>query len=164
MFEYGAGCEGEGIKFSITKMVFKKLKLRIRKLVPDAVIPSYNHNNDAGLDLYSKEDVLLAPQDRKMVGTGISIELPEDHAGLVWDRSGLAAKHGIKSMGGVIDEGYRGEIQVILYNTRKDYYQIKRGDRIAQLLIQKVEKPEIEIVDTLGETDRGEKGFGSSGK
>lgn len=145
-------------------MVFRKIRLKIRKLVPDAVIPKYNHQNDAGLDLFSREDVLLAPQDRKMIRTGISIELPGNHVGLVWDRSGLAAKHGIKSMGGVIDEGYRGEVQVILYNTRKDYYQVKRGDRIAQLLIQKVERPEIEIVDTLEESKRGVKGFGSSGK
>ncbi|MBU1118410.1 dUTP diphosphatase [Patescibacteria group bacterium] len=139
-------------------------KLKIKQLIEDAMIPTYNHDTDAGLDLYSCEDTLVAPGERRAVGTGISVALPRGHVGLVWDRSGLALKQGLTTFGGVIDEGYRGEIKVILYNTTSQYVEIKKHDRIAQLLLQRVEKPKIEIVNYLADSDRGEKGFGSSGK
>lgn len=128
------------------------------------MIPSFNHDGDAGLDMYSVDDVLLAPFERKAVDTGIALELPKGCAGLIWDRSGLALKEGIATMGGVIDEGYRGEVKIILYNQLDRYYQIKKGDRIAQMLIQRVEKPRIEVTGMLTESERNQKGFGSSGK
>lgn len=128
------------------------------------MIPSFNHDGDAGLDMYSVDDVLLAPFERKAVDTGIALELPKGCAGLIWDRSGLALKEGITTMGGVIDEGYRGEVKIILYNQLDRYYQIKKGDRIAQMLIQRVEKPRIEVTGMLTESERNQKGFGSSGK
>lgn len=144
--------------------MFSAAKLKIKKLREDAMIPSFNHDSDAGLDMYSVDEVLVAPQERKAVDTGIALELPKGHAGLVWDRSGLALKEGIITMGGVIDEGYRGEIKIIVYNMTDQYYQIKKGDRIAQMLIQKVEHPKIEVTGMLSESDREAKGFGSSGK
>lgn len=144
--------------------MFSAAKLKIKKLREDAMIPSFNHDTDAGLDMYSVDEVLVAPQERKAVDTGIALELPKGHAGLVWDRSGLALKEGIITMGGVIDEGYRGEIKIIVYNMTDQYYQIKKGDRIAQMLIQKVEHPKIEVTGMLSESDREAKGFGSSGK
>lgn len=136
--------------------------MKIKKLNPEAIVPNYAHENDAGMDLYSVEELILKPKHRAKIKTGISIELPKKHVALVWDKSGIALS-GIKTMGGVIDAGYRGEIQVILVNLSSENYVIKKGQKIAQLLIQKVENPKVEIVEELSETSRGEGGFGSSG-
>ena len=127
-------------------------------------MPRFAHEGDAGLDLLTSEAVTLAPGERRSVGTGLSMEIPEGHVGLIWERSGLAFKHGIKTFGGVVDAGYRGEISICLWNTSEVPYEFKRGDKIAQMLIQAVVAPTIEIVDTLSETVRGENGFGSTGK
>lgn len=138
------------------------MKIKIKKLHPDAVLPKYAHSGDAGMDLFSVEDLILKPNYRAKVKTGISIELPKGYVSLIWDKSGIASK-GIKTMGGVIDCGYRGEYIVVLVNLSSENYEIKKGQKIAQVLIQKVENPKIEIVEELSETSRGDGGFGSSG-
>ena len=139
------------------------MKLKIKKLHPDAKIPSYAHAGDAGMDLCSVEEKTLMPGDKTIVKTGIVIELPEDYFGNIRDRSGLAAKYGIHTLAGVVDCHYRGEIGVVMINLGKEEFKINVGDRIAQMLIQKVENPEIEEVSELSETKRGEGGFGSTG-
>lgn len=144
--------------------MFRKNILKIKKLSPHAVIPKYNHETDAGLDFFSSEDVMIAPGERKAVRTGIVLALPADHVGLIWDRSGLALKGGLTTLGGVIDEEYRGEVMIILLNFSTKYYQIKRHDRIAQLLVQAIARPGVEIVEELNSTKRGNKGMGASGK
>jgi dUTP pyrophosphatase len=127
-------------------------------------IPNYAHQGDAGIDLYSVEnDYVLRPNEHKKFATGIKIEIPEGYAGLIWDKSGLALKHCIKIMGGVIDSTYRGEIAVILINLGKKDYKVEKNAKIAQMLFQKVKKAEIEEVENLSDTRRGEGGFGSSG-
>ena len=139
------------------------ITLKIKKIHPDAIIPSYAHQGDAGMDIYSCEDVIIEPKQRKTVSTGITTEFPEGHVALVWDKSGLAAKSGIKTMAGVIDCHYRGEWKIVLLNTTNESYEIKKGDKIAQVLIQSIIKPEIEVVEELSETKRGGGGFGSTG-
>ena len=140
-----------------------KMKVKIKKLHPDATIPSYAHPGDAGMDLFSvEEDFVLKLGQRKMIGTGISMELPEGYVALVWDKSGVGAK-GIKRLGGVIDCHYRGEYKVVLINLSSEDYEIKKGQKIAQLLIQKIENPEIEEAENLSDTLRGDGGFGSTG-
>jgi dUTP pyrophosphatase len=142
------------------------LSLRVKRLDPRAVLPSRAHEGDAGLDLHALEPVELAPGERAQVRTGIAIALPPGTAGLVLPRSGLAARHGISVVNapGLIDEGYRGELQVLLLNTdRETTFRAGAGDRIAQLIIVDVEAPEIVESDDLGDSSRGTGGFGSSG-
>jgi dUTP pyrophosphatase len=139
-------------------------KILIKKLHPDAILPSYSRDGDIGMDICSNVDVIIPARQRVIVSTGIAMALPANHAGLIWDRSGMAAKHGIKTMGGVIDPNYRGEWGIILYNTTDADYQVNKGDRIAQVLIQKVEILPLEEVVELPDSNRGDGGFGSSGK
>lgn len=138
------------------------MKIKIKKLHPNAIIPSYAHEGDAGIDLYSIENLILKPNHRAKIKTGISIEIPKGYVSLIWDKSGIGSK-GIKTLGGVIDCNYRGEYIVILINLSSKNFEIKKGQKIAQLLIQKVENPKMEIVNNLSETLRGSKGFGSTG-
>ena len=126
-------------------------------------LPQYAHRGDAGADLKSSEARALAPRSRELVATGIQIELPDGYVGLIWPRSGLAVKLGLDSGAGVIDSHYRGEIKVLLFNHSDDEVHIKPGDRIAQLIIQKVETVEFISCDTLNETERNTAGFGSTG-
>jgi dUTP diphosphatase len=142
------------------------LSLRVKRLDPRAVLPRRAHEGDAGLDLHALEPVELAPGERAQVRTGIAIALPPGTAGLVLPRSGLAARHGISVVNapGLIDEGYRGELQVLLLNTDSETtFRAGAGDRIAQLVIVDVEAPEIVESDDLGDSSRGTGGFGSSG-
>lgn len=141
-----------------------KSKLKIKKIHPTASIPMYAHDGDAGLDLYAIEGGEIEPQGRAKFGTGIAVEIPAGHVGLIWDRSGLSTKKGLKTLGGVIDSTYRGEIIVALANISNEPVQIMQGDRIAQLLIQKVESVGVEVVDQLEESQRGQNGFGSTDK
>ncbi len=141
----------------------QKPKIKIKKLHPEAIIPKYAHPGDAGMDLYAIEDLVLHSGERAGVKTGISIELPENHVSLIWDKSGVALNSGVKTMAGVCDSGYRGEYTVVLINLSGKDFEIKKGQKIAQVLVQKVENPEIEIVDELSETSRGVGGFGSTG-
>jgi dUTP pyrophosphatase len=140
--------------------------VRVTRLDPRAAIPTRAYDHDAGLDLYALEDGRLAPGQRASVRTGIAVEIPEGQAGLVLPRSGLAARHGIALVNapGLVDAGYRGEVRVLLLNTDPDAtFSISGGDRIAQLVLVRIETPEIEEVDALGESVRGPGGFGSSG-
>jgi len=139
-------------------------KLLINRLDKSVELPAYARQFDAGLDLRSREEVVIHPGERAVVKTGIKVALPENHVGLIWDRSGLAAKHAVTTMAGVIDSGYRGEVGVVLINHGKEPFTIEKGMRIAQLLVQPVVTPHIEEVDELEEnTDRGSGGFGSTG-
>lgn len=140
------------------------MKLYVRRLHSDAKLPSYAHDTDAGMDLYALQDVTITSGERVQVQTGIAIAIPDGYVGLVWDKSGIAHKSGLKTLGGVIDAEYRGEILVGLINLSNHTYIFKKGDKIAQMLIQKVEHPEIEEVDELDVTVRGEGAFGSTGK
>lgn len=139
-----------------------KSKIKIKKIHPAANIPVYAHDGDAGLDLYAIEGGEIKPQDRAKFGTGIAVEIPSGHVGLIWDRSGLSTKKGLKTLGGVIDSTYRGEIIVSMANISGEPVQIMQGDKIAQILIQKVESVGVEVVDQLDETVRGKDGFGST--
>jgi dUTP pyrophosphatase len=140
------------------------LKIKFQKINEDAIIPNYAHKGDAGLDMYSEEDdYVLKPGEIKGFKTGIKIEIPFGYVGLFWDKSGLALKNGIKTMGGVIDSTYRGELIVILNNLGKKEYVVEKKSKIAQLLVQKIEEVEFEEVSNLEYTERGEGGFGSSG-
>lgn len=140
------------------------MNLKIKKLHKEAKIPQYAYAHDAAFDLISVEDVKIAPNQRVQVSIGIAIQIPEGHVGLIWDKSGLSHKHGLKTLGGVIDAGYRGEIKVSLINLGQDSYQVEKGHKVAQMIIQKKETYDIIEVEELEESDRGEAGFGSSGK
>lgn len=142
------------------------MKVLLTRLDPDLPIPNYAKAGDAGADLYSRIDIELAPMERALVPTGLAIALPAGYAGFIHPRSGRAAKEGLSMVNapGTIDAGYRGEIQVILINLDKDKnIQIKRGERIAQLIIQEVEHANFLEVEQLPGTSRGEGGFGSTG-
>jgi len=139
----------------------------VQRLDPDLPLPAYARDDDAGLDLYAREAVTLAPGARAAVGTGIAIALPAGYAGFVVPRSGLALRHGVSLVNtpGLIDAGYRGEIRVVLINhDRTTALTLARGDRIAQLVVQKVERVEIVEVTSLPDSARGAGGFGSSGR
>ncbi|XTZ12861.1 MAG: dUTP diphosphatase [cyanobacterium endosymbiont of Rhopalodia inflata] len=141
------------------------MKLKIIKLREQAVIPRYEHNNDSGLDLISIEDVEIESGESQLVKIGISIELPPNTEAQIRPRSGLALKHKITVLNtpGTIDEGYRGEIGVILINHGKTSFQVIQGMRIAQMVIAPVIRVKIEEVNDLSDTIRGSKGFGSTG-
>lgn len=140
------------------------MELKIKKLQADAKVPTYAHHNDAGFDLCAVEDAVVAIGSRVVVGTGLAMEIPSGYVGLVWDKSGLSNNHGLKTLGGVIDAGYRGEIKVGIINLSANDYKIEAGHKVAQMLIQKVEHVEIIEVAELSDATRGEKGFGSTGK
>ena len=140
--------------------------LAVKRLHPDAVLPSRAYAGDAGLDLHAVEAVRLEPGARASVGTGIAVAIPEGQGGLVLPRSGLAARNGIALVNapGLIDAGYRGEIRVLLLNTDREVpCEIAVGDRIAQLVLVRLELPATVVVDELPSSERGEGGFGSSG-
>jgi dUTP pyrophosphatase len=126
-------------------------------------LPAYGSAAAAGADLTAAEGAVLPPGGRVAVGTGLVIALPPGHVGLVWPRSGLALRHGIDTLAGVIDSDYRGEVRVVLVNHGREPFSINRGDRIAQLLVQKIERVEFVACETLEATARGAGGFGSTG-
>lgn len=143
------------------------VQVPIVRLDPDLPVPSYAHAGDAGADLYARDTTTIAPGGgRAVVPTGIAIAIPEGYAGFVLPRSGLALRHGITCLNtpGLIDAGYRDEVRVILVNTDPhELYTVQRGDRIAQLVVQRIEESEFVAVDDLGTSQRGLRGFGSSG-
>jgi dUTP pyrophosphatase len=142
------------------------MRLGIRRLDAGLPMPAYAHDGDAGLDLYSAEDVTLAPMQRALVATGIAVAIPEGYAGLVLPRSGLAVRHGLSLVNapGLVDRHSRGEVKVVAVNLdAATPIVIARGDRIAQLVIQAIERVEPAEVEELDTTARGEGGFGSSG-
>lgn len=140
------------------------MKLKIKRLRDDAKLPSYAHEGDAGLDVYSCEELVIPSGERRLIKTGISMAFDKGCVALVWDRSGLAVKHGMKTMAGVIDSGYRGEVGIVLLNTTSEDFKIHKHDRIAQILLQPVMRVETEEVTSLDETSRNVGGFGSTGK
>jgi dUTP pyrophosphatase len=143
------------------------VKLAVAKLKSEAALPSRAHEGDAGLDLYACEAAHIGPGERWSVGTGIAIEIPGGHAGLVLPRSGLAKRHGITLVNspGLIDSGYRGEIRVLLLNTDPaEVFRVAAGDRIAQLVISPVALAEPVETEALADSARGDGGFGSSGR
>jgi len=137
--------------------------LKIKKM-GDTVLPAQAYKGDAALDLYAAEEIVLKPRERYGIRTGISVAIPEGYAGLIWDKSGLSIKGGLKTLGGVVDAGYRGEVMVGIVNLSDKEHTFHVGDKIAQMLIQKVEDVKIKEVSELEESERGERGFGSSGK
>lgn len=145
------------------------MKVKLKILDNSLAYPAYAHSGDAALDLRSTIDTVLKPFERKLVPTGIKIEIPEGYAGFLTPRSGLSLKNGISLVNtpGLIDSNYRGEIKAILINfDNKENFEIKKGDRICQLVIMKIEIVKLVFAeeDELSQTSRGEKGFGSSGK
>lgn len=139
------------------------LKIKIKKLHPDAKIPVFGSYNAAGFDIYSIEDYELQPGEVHAISTGIAFEIPEGKVLLIWDRSGLGFK-GVHRFSGVIDSDYRGELKIVLCNHSKLSYKINKGDRICQGIIQDYYKPEFIEVNELSETKRGDGRFGSTGK
>jgi dUTP pyrophosphatase len=140
--------------------------LKVVRLDPRATLPTRAYAGDAGLDLYALEQVSVAPGERASIRTGVAVEVPPGHAGLVVPRSGLAARHGIALVNapGLIDSGYRGELQILVLNTdRRETCTLDAGDRIAQLVLVAVLTPSVLEVDELAASERGSAGFGSSG-
>ncbi|REK50280.1 MAG: dUTP diphosphatase [Bacteroidetes bacterium] len=145
------------------------LVVKVKKLTSTAIVPTKSRKTDAGYDLYADEDKEIPPERTILISTGISFAIPDGYAGLIWDRSGLGSK-GIHRHAGVVDSSYRGEVKVCLSNSLSGHhsaensYFVSKGDRIAQILFQKV--PHFDLVETeeLDDTDRGSSGFGSSGK
>ncbi len=143
------------------------MQLSVAKLTPEAILPSRAHEGDAGLDLYACEAAHIGPGERWALGTGIAVEIPPGHAGLVLPRSGLAREHGIALVNapGLIDSGYRGEVRVLLLNTDPaETFRVAAGDRIAQLVLTPIALAEPVEAVALAESIRGEGGFGSSGR
>ncbi|MAT62653.1 MAG: dUTP diphosphatase [Actinomycetota bacterium] len=144
------------------------LNIPIIRLTDDAIIPIYAKPGDAGADLVASESVVLDPGGgRALISTGVAIAIPEGFAGFVQPRSGLALKHGITCLNtpGLIDSGYRGELKVLLINTDpSEAFEVNKGERIAQLVIQRVEECSFQEVEELPDSERGETGFGSSGR
>jgi dUTP pyrophosphatase len=138
-------------------------ELCVKKLVEDAVIPTRGSSHAVGYDLYSVEDCCVPDNGRHLVGTGISVVLPVNVYGRVAPRSGLTVKHGINVGAGVIDPDYTGEIKVALFNHSDTPFEIKKGDRIAQLILERCETPSVREISEITETDRGSGGFGSTG-
>lgn len=143
------------------------LELPVKLLDDSLPVPRYQRDGDAGFDLHSRVDLMLAPGERAVIPTGLALAIPRGYAGFVLPRSGLAARRGITLVNspGLIDSGYRGEIRVVLLNTDlREAFQVKRGDRIAQMVIQRIEEVLLNHVDELDETERGTGGFGSTGR
>ena len=146
-------------------MKMEKIKVQITKIKDNAKIPSYAHKGDTGMDLYSTEDYTIKPGERVLVSTGIKIALPNGFEAQVRAKSGLALKYGLTVLNapGTIDSEYRGEVGVITINLGQETYEVKAGEKIAQLVIKNVCEAELEELDNLDDTTRGDGGFGSTG-
>ena len=137
--------------------------LEVKKLDSKATVPTKVNETDAGYDLYALNGTIIDKHCHKLIKTGIAFSIPDGYAGLIWPRSGMAYKHGIDVFAGVIDSSYRGDVGVILYNSQYSNYKIEAGDRIAQIVFQKVQDFDLRLVTDLDDTERGLGGFGSSG-
>ena len=142
------------------------MTVRFKRIHPDAAIPAYAHPSDAGMDVRSVEDLTIAPGGRALVRTGLVMMLPPMYEAQVRPRSGLALKHGVTVLNtpGTIDSGYRGEVGVILANFGDSPFEVRKGDKVAQIVFAPVVQPGVEETEAIDETDRGEGGFGSTGK
>ena len=141
------------------------IKLKIKKLNPEAILPSYAHKGDAGMDLFSIKDYILKPGERVFIETGLAFEIEEGYEIQIRPRSGLALKYGLSIVNspGTVDSGYRGPINIILINHGQETFTVNKGDKVAQAVLNKIEKAEIEEVSELSESQRGDGGFGSTG-
>lgn len=139
------------------------MNLRVKKLIPNAIVPTRGSGGAVGYDLYSSDEIVVQPTHRALIGTGIAIVLPVGVYGRVAPRSGLTVKHGIHIGAGVIDPDYTGEVKVALFNLGDSPFEIKKGDRIAQLILERCETPDVTEITEMSETDRGSGGFGSTG-
>ncbi|UCE39746.1 MAG: dUTP diphosphatase [Candidatus Aminicenantes bacterium] len=139
------------------------MELKAKKINKDAKLPQYGHKGDAGLDLFSSTNFVLAEGQVEAIPTGIKIAVPEGYVGLIWDKSGVSLK-GVHRLAGVIDSGYRGEVKVVMINLSNEPYVIDRGMKIAQMLVQPITIVDVVEMDDLDDTSRGEGGFGSTGK
>lgn len=140
------------------------MKINFKKLHSDTKVPSFAHATDAGFDLFAIEDTTIAPGERKSIPTGLALAIPDGYVGLIWDKSGISHKHGIKTIGGVIDAEYRGEILIGMINLSNESYTFEKGHKVAQMIIQERVYVDFEEVEELDETTRGAGGFGSTGK
>ena len=139
------------------------MEIKVKKISTSAITPTKANEFDAGWDLYASEDAIIDPSKTELISTDISFAIPDGYVGLIWDRSGMAAKRGLHRFAGVIDSGYRGEVKVCLWNSSDKYCVINAGERIAQILFQEVPSFTMVEVNSLDDTDRGTGGFGSSG-
>ncbi|MFT4261424.1 MAG: dUTP diphosphatase [Candidatus Woesearchaeota archaeon] len=140
------------------------MKIKFKKLTENAIIPRYAHPGDAGMDLFSKENKTLKPGERYLFKLGIAMELEPGYAFIIKDKSSIPFKYGVTTLGGVVDAGYRGDIGVIMLNTSNQEVTFEKGQKIAQAIILKIETPQIEEVQEISQTSRGQGGFGSTGK
>ncbi len=139
------------------------VEIKVHRLDKEMPLPKYAKQGDAAFDLRSSESKVIRAGKKELFKTGLRIAVPEEHCGLLWDRSGMAAKHGIHCLAGVLDSGYRGEIVVVLHNLGHEDFKIEKNMRIAQMLIQPVVNAKFQEVEELDETERSDSGFGSSG-
>lgn len=140
------------------------IPLKIKRLVADIPLPHYAHEGDAACDIFAAESVEILPGARVSVRAGFAMELPSEYVGFIWDKSGLSHNHGLKTLGGVIDSGYRGEVKIGIINLGAEPYTVEKGHKIAQMVVQKKETVHIEEVSELSDSSRAEGGFGSTGK
>jgi dUTP pyrophosphatase len=138
------------------------MELKVKRIHSEAKLPCYGHKGDAGLDLFSGVDCFLGAGEVKAIPTGIKVSIPQGHVGLIWDKSGISLK-GVHKLAGVVDAGYRGEVQVVMVNLGRQPYTVKKGLKIAQMLIQPIMEVRVVESDELDDTSRGEGGFGSTG-
>ena len=138
------------------------MELKVKKINKEAKLPVYGHKGDAGLDLFSFVECVLAAGETRPIPTGIQVAVPEGQVGLIWDKSGISLK-GVHRLAGVIDAGYRGEVRVVMVNLGREPFIINEGMKIAQLLVQPVQEVRVIEVEELDDTSRGDKGFGSTG-
>jgi len=139
------------------------MELQIKKLDKEVELPEYQHDYDAAFDLRSAVDKTIKAGEKQIVKTGLSMAIPRGYAGLIWDRSGLAAKHSLHVLAGVIDSGYRGEVGVVIKNLGEEDFTVEKNMRVAQMLVQPIATPKLVEVDELSETTRNTGGFGSTG-
>lgn len=140
--------------------------LPIKKLDNEATLPTRAHDDDAGLDLYANDELMLEPMERRLVATGVAVAIPYGHVGFVLPRSGMASKRGVTVINtpGCVDSGYRGELKVALVNLSDETQVIEKGERIAQLVVMPIDLPKLVEVEELDDTERGSGGFGSTGR
>jgi len=139
------------------------MEIKVKRIDKELELPDFAHENDAAIDLRSSESGVLEPNEKKIFKTGLAFAIPKGYAGLIWDRSGLAAKHSIHTMAGVIDAGYRGEVGVVMINLGKEAFTVEKGMRIAQMLFHPILNVKLQESEELDDTTRGDGGFGSTG-
>ncbi len=132
------------------------MEIKVKKIHSDAKVPTYSHSGDAGMDLYALEDMMVAPGHTAKIRTGVAMEIPFGCVGLIWDKSSIGINHSLKTLGGVIDAGYRGEVMIGLINLGKTEYTFKKHDKVCQMLIQPVAAGVISEADELSDTSRGQ--------